>query len=508
MDPVMGVDIHIIMIPTPAGPVPTPIPHPFIGMVIDPMDYVPIVGATVIVNGMPVGVAGTGAKNIPPHIPMGGPFGPPPPGNEGEIFMGSATVLADGEPFSSTGLPVLSCNAFGSPAPPRAKKGGAKSLMLPTSVVLSVPMGMPVMVGGPPTISMMGMAMKFGMAAFKKFRKLQKKAGGFWDNLSKKLNKKADDVLGETGKARNAVRKGICFVTGHPVDIPTGKVFTDKIDFELPGPIPLVWERTWYSTSQYAGPLGYGWHHNYDWAIIPREWEGQLEVRMGDGRYVSFPSLEVGESSYNRQDKLTLFRDEKGYFIRNERYEYYRFDESRGKEWPLIRISNDSGQQVTLSYDEFGALTQIVDCCGRVLSIETDFFNRITAIHGPHPDKEGETFIMMRYAYDDVGDMVKTWDALDHDASYAYANHLLVRETDRNGLSFYFEYDGVDHNAKCVHTWGDGGIYDHKLTYAGGITFVENSLGHTKTYHHNEALVTKEIDAKGNATLYEYNEHL
>ncbi|MEM9985422.1 MAG: PAAR domain-containing protein, partial [Bacteroidota bacterium] len=165
MDPVLGVDIHIILVPTPAGPVPTPIPHPFVGMVFDPMDLVPIVGATVMVNGMPVGVAGTGAKNIPPHIPIGGPFGPPPPGNEGEIFMGSATVLADGEPFSYTGLPVLSCSSVGAPAPPRAKKGGGKSLMLPTSVVLSVPMGMPVLVGGPPTISLMGMAMKFGFAA-------------------------------------------------------------------------------------------------------------------------------------------------------------------------------------------------------------------------------------------------------------------------------------------------------------------------------------------------------
>ena len=511
MDPVMGVDIHIIMIPTPAGPVPTPIPHPFIGMVIDPMDYVPIIGATVIVNGMPVGVAGTGAKNIPPHIPMGGPFGPPPPGNEGEIFMGSATVLADGEPFSYTGLPVLSCNAFGTPAPPRAKKGGAKSLMLPTSVVLSVPMGMPVMVGGPPTISMMGMAMKFGMAALgklaKKFRKMQKSSDK-WGELSDALKRKADDVLKNASEGvRNKVRKAICFVTGHPVDIPTGKVFTDKIDFELPGPIPLVWERTWYSTSQHSGPMGHGWHHNYDWAIIPQEWEGQLQVRMGDGRYVIFPTIEVGESSYNRQDKLTLFRDEKGYYIRNERYEYYRFDENRGKEWPLLSISNDSGQQISFSYDEFGALTQIVDCCGRVLPIETDFFNRITTIRGPHPDREGETFVMMRYEYDGAGDLVKTWDALDHDAFYVYANHLLVQETDRNGLSFYFEYDGLDHNAKCVHTWGDGGIYDHKLTYIEGITYVENSLGHTKTYHHNGALVTEEIDAKGNSTFYEYNEY-
>ena len=47
---------------------------------------------------------------------------------------------------------------------------------------------------------------------------------------------------------------------------------------------------------------------------------------------------------------------------------------------------------------------------------------------------------------------------------YEYRGHLLAREVNRNGLAFYFEYDGKDESARCVHTWGDGGIYDHKLT--------------------------------------------
>jgi hypothetical protein len=41
-DPVMGVDIHIVVLPPGA---PTPLPHPHIAMIIDPMDYVPILGA-------------------------------------------------------------------------------------------------------------------------------------------------------------------------------------------------------------------------------------------------------------------------------------------------------------------------------------------------------------------------------------------------------------------------------------------------------------------------------
>jgi RHS repeat-associated protein len=76
----------------------------------------------------------------------------------------------------------------------------------------------------------------------------------------------------------------------------------------------------------------------------------------------------------------------------------------------------------------------------------------------------------------------------------------------RNGLSFYFEYDGKDEKARCIHTWGDGGIYDHKIDYQPGVTIVENSLGQKTTYHHRGGLVTKTVDALGAVTETERNE--
>ena len=121
--------------------------------------------------------AGTGGRCIPPHIPIGGVF-VKPPANECEVFMGSATVIADGDPLTRLGLPALSCHCIGMPPIPRLKKKRkTKSLVLPTSVVLAVPAGAPVLVGGPPTISMMALGMRAAMAglgkAFKKLRKLQ-----------------------------------------------------------------------------------------------------------------------------------------------------------------------------------------------------------------------------------------------------------------------------------------------------------------------------------------------
>ena len=89
-DKVIGVDTHIILIPSPGGPIPTPLPHPFNGMI----DGNTI--SSVSIEGMPAAVVGSTASNMPPHIPQGGPFQKPPT-NKANIIMGSPNVfIGDG----------------------------------------------------------------------------------------------------------------------------------------------------------------------------------------------------------------------------------------------------------------------------------------------------------------------------------------------------------------------------------------------------------------------------
>ena len=42
---------------------------------------------------------------------------------------------------------------------------------------------------------------------------------------------------------------------------------------------------------------------------------------------------------------------------------------------------------------------------------------------------------------------------------------MIVKESNKNGLSFYFEYDWYHPDGMCIRTWGDGGIYDRRITY-------------------------------------------
>jgi len=500
IDPVLGIDIHLHIVPP---GIPVPLPNPFIGVVLDLMDYLPvgvpiIGGASVKVNGMCRAQAGTEAKNIPhiPYLPL-----VPWPANEGEMFMGSATVNVDGEPFTFMACPVLSCQIVGLISPFRKKKPRKTySFQLPLSLVLPIPLGPPVMIGGPPTISLSVLLMKGvfkGLGkAFKKLRKLQigdGKFGKFFKELSEKLHKKADNAMDslkiKSQKVRNKVHRSICNVTGHPVDIATGKVFTEDFDFIGYGPMPFIFERVWFSTSDYEGPLGHGWHHNYDLALVVDEEEELVVIRLADGRAAVFDLPAEGEELFNRLEKAFLKRKNGVYTMRQEGLNYrFTKDPAREDTHLLEQVEEASGLTIDLDYDESGCLTQVTDGGGRTYIVESDDKLRIRRILAPHPELPGQRFAIAEYSYSEAGDLIRAEDAHQEPLEYQYKGHLLVRERRRSGLNFYFEYEGEGTEAWCVKTWGDNDLYARELQYENEhhLTLVTNSLGYTTTHHWNE----------------------
>lgn len=525
-DVIVGLDVHIVQPPGTVPPV--PIPHPFVGIVFDPFDYLPLIGSTVKVNGLPRAQAGSAGLSLPPHLPIGGLFVKPPE-SEGELFMGSSTVEVEGEPFGYLGLPVLSCSDIGVPPPPRPPKdpgdgkppkpeppdGGPASLMAPMSIVLPIPIGRPVDVGGSPTISIFSLAFMAVRNAFAGLRKLQKQSEAM-QRVSKRMHDRADDLMrakGVSDTARHRVHTAICAVTGHPVDIATGKVFTDQLDLELQGPLPLAFERKWLSTSGHRGVLGHGWHHGWSLELRVEAVHKLIALRLADDRVRAFPLLEIGGRWFDRKEKIELSRDALGYLLRERSGLAYRFALiGEDGNWPVSSIEDRAGHRVELLRDARGRLIAILDSGRRRFPVVSDEQGRIVEIHGPHPSADVD-IPLVRYVYDRAGDLVEVHDALGNVRRYEYRAHLLVRETDRAGLSFYFEYDNgagpgrEPHDtrkpaiqARCLRTWGDGGIYDHRLEYGEGQTAVINSLGARDLYWHNDdGLVERAQDPLGHS---------
>ena len=421
LDPVIGIDLHIVQ---PPGCPPVPVPHPFVGMVFDPADYLPGgLGATVLVNGLPRATAGTRCLAISPHIPLGGVF-VKPPANEGEVFMGSATVIADGEPLAFAGSPVNTCQDVGVPPPVRMKKRSAlRSLVAPTTTVLPIPTSAPVLIGGPPVPSMNLLGTQAAMAglggALKKLRRLQRaspKMKAVSDRIHR-VGEKACNRLKIGPQARNRVHRGICTVTGHPVDVATGKVFTDFTDLELPGPIPFKLERVWYSTdSEVAGPLGHGWHHSFDVKLLLTD--SDAVVKLPDGRGAAFPRLHLGglKECFNPKERLTLrWEKEKGYSLETADRLTYRFRPVKGSGGlqVLESITDPAGHQIQLFYSSAGLLVGILDSAGRRIDFHLDSAGRITAISVPHPDESHCRLTWRTFGYDYRGNLVEVRDALN-----------------------------------------------------------------------------------------------
>jgi uncharacterized Zn-binding protein involved in type VI secretion len=120
-DQVIGTDTHIVMIPSPGGPVPTPLPHPFAGTISGACS------TNVTIDGQPAAVVGSTATNKPAHIPQGGSFQVPPT-NSGTVMQGSTSVLINNKPAARVGDPVQTCN---DPAPaPTSKIVGAGTVLM------------------------------------------------------------------------------------------------------------------------------------------------------------------------------------------------------------------------------------------------------------------------------------------------------------------------------------------------------------------------------------------
>jgi uncharacterized Zn-binding protein involved in type VI secretion len=102
-DKIMATDTHIILIQ--AGPVttPTPLPHPFTGIIDGNLS------SDVNIMGMPAATVDSTATNTPSHIPQGGPFQSPPK-NKGTIKLGSMTVKINSKMAARSGDMAETCN--------------------------------------------------------------------------------------------------------------------------------------------------------------------------------------------------------------------------------------------------------------------------------------------------------------------------------------------------------------------------------------------------------------
>ncbi|MDC0740845.1 RHS repeat-associated core domain-containing protein [Polyangium mundeleinium] len=467
-DVVVGVNVHSVIVP--GTPNPVLLPHIYIGIVFDPLGLMlscALGAGPVLINGLPAATAGTAVRILTPHqpTPPGVAFAPDDAADgEGTLISGSKTVSIGGFAAARAGSAVSTCSY---------------PVNTPNASIIA---SSSVDVGGPEAVD--------GLAAV----------------MAGIRTKAVSDAIHGFFRItpRTRISKLVCFLTGHPVDVMTGEVLTDHVDFELPGPLPLVFERNYYSRwEEPVGVLGPGWHHPFE--VCVDEGELLLHVRLPDGRLAKHDPLEPGESEWRAQDRYTLARDAGGYTLTFADGTRYRCEPVPGARvsFPLASVSDRCGNAIVLQYRD-GQLHDVIDSAGRHLR----FLMRGDRLWAVRVLVKGDWQLLVRFRYHDDGFLAEVIDPAEQVLRYEYNGGVLVKETNRNGLSFHFEYDWYHPWGYCTKTWGDGGIYERKLTYHkyGFTCMVEDSRGGTTTYIGNgDGLVEREIDPMGIERWYEWN---
>jgi len=564
----MGIGALTSLIPYPALPaatlgaphIGTPHTHPHPPSTVPPAPPIPLpsigpvtVGGcvSVLINGLPAARAGDLGLAV-----TCGTFAPP-----FEIAVGSSSVFIGGSRAARMGDMTKHCGAaqpsefskigtgfaaavglLNAAAAPNgmamamaAAQTAADAAKAAVAALMGTDPGAPPCMGavmmGSPTVLIGGLPIppieNFARAFFMKL----------WKPLADVLHSLIGKTLGK-GRAANFFHELVCHTTGHPVDVASGRMLTSAVDLKLPGPLPLLLKRQYATSwSDRDSVLGWGWSHSYDQAVWaePGEEQGTTRIvyRAEDGREIEFYPSDLADhpawlqpnEHWDRFNRLTLR------VIGKAHYEIVSADgitrefravvgrrltgsvaaASAGTtRWDVARLTllrDRAGNRVSFGYDSAGLLDTIIDSGGREIRLENDRAGRLARILTPHPISNG--FVEhVRYTYSPAGDLAEVYDALGNPFRMAYEGHLLVRETNRNGLSFYFVYEGGGPDAKCVKTWGDGGIYARKLTYdtVNHVTISEDSYGHKTIYKMNgDNAVVSVTDALGGETKYAYD---
>ncbi|MBN3794159.1 RHS repeat-associated core domain-containing protein [Burkholderia sp. Ac-20392] len=296
------------------------------------------------------------------------------------------------------------------------------------------------------------------------------------------------------------------------IDFAFGDETFSHVDFELPGALPLVWERTYRSRlSAYDdGELGARWITPYTTRIDIEN--GRWVYRDAEGRSIDYPALAAGAVHDDLSENLTLSRLDETWVTIAYGHAALHVYERRGDAFRLAMQKDRAGNTITLDYDTLDRLARLIDASGNVLAFEHDKHGRIVQIE--QVLKDGGRRALASYEYDGEGDLVRAADRHRNTRTYQYHRHLVTRYTDRTGRGMTLEWDGADADdnadAKCIREYADDGSLDIRLAWNPNIrlTYVTDALGQMTRYYFNiHGYVYRIVYPDGNQEWFRRDAH-
>ncbi|MEU8294328.1 DUF6531 domain-containing protein [Streptomyces pseudogriseolus] len=300
------------------------------------------------------------------------------------------------------------------------------------------------------------------------------------------------------------------FTCGDPIDMATGQMVMSERDINLDGVLPLELERhhrTGLRTGRWFGP---SWASTLDQRLI-LEPDG-VRFTTADGMVLMYPVPEPGlsvlpvegprwplEWDAVKAGALIVHQPESGLTLR-----FCPLPERSVAELPLGAVTDRNGNVIEVSYQADGSPCEIGHSGGYRVGVTTQR-GRITALTLlSTPDEQ----VLVRYAYDGRGNLTEIYNSSDHPLKLSYDEQCRITGwEDRNGTWYRYVYD---EEGCCTRTSGTNGILDYTYAYdtENGISVATNSLGHSTTYHFNDAYqLIAETDPLGNTTVRNWDRY-
>ncbi|BFM16850.1 hypothetical protein R50073_30330 [Maricurvus nonylphenolicus] len=302
---------------------------------------------------------------------------------------------------------------------------------------------------------------------------------------------------------------------GEPISMISGEELLELTDFNLPGPIPFAWKRTYRTSNPTNLGLGHGWSHPLSERLVI---EGNtVDYLTLEGRSIRFTQPSIGETRHNRSEDLALLRQSEFSYTLMSPTDASRIFRADGihKHLPLVELRDSFNNSINIDYQQ-GQPRKLVTSWGRLLDFDCDEQGQITAIKAPQlQDGPHSNALLAQYHYDDHNDMVSATLPGGQTEAYQYNNHIIVQRTTSSGVNYLFEWDKHTPEARCQRQWSDGasetgGAYDYRFKWQPKrkISYATDSNGKTREYHYDaKGNVVKEVDPEGGVTKRLYDSY-
>ena len=298
----------------------------------------------------------------------------------------------------------------------------------------------------------------------------------------------SDDSPNNAPKDANVDRTGNSAVS-EPVTVATGNMFYSHTDYATAGPNRLSFTRYFNSREDGSGPLGVGWHTNFD-RFIWLYSASSVAVQRGNGQLLSF-TLTGGNWVSDSDVDYTLVKSGATWTLTtpNDSVETYiavANGYAANVQALLQSIRKRNGYTQSLHYDGNNYLTSVVDSYGRSLTLTYNTDYNLATVDTP----DGTT---LNYGYTAVNG-IQNITSVTYPTSpatsltYVYENatlfNTLTGVLDESGSLLYsWTYDA---DARALTSQIGNGPTANLTTIAyddtSGTRTVTNALGVTDTY--------------------------